>query len=78
MGKCENFAMVKEDFSDYTAEEKRERKVYISYENRESDQSNGFTCGSGSSGKYTHSQDTKHFIEKLLNFFLYSIFSLHS
>ena len=33
LGKCENFAMVKEDFSDYTAEEKRERKVYISYEN---------------------------------------------
>ena len=66
--------MVKEDFSDYTAEEKRERKVYISYENRESDQSNRFTSGSGASGKYTHSQDTKHFIEKLLNFFLYSIF----
>ena len=28
--------MVKMAFSDYTAEDKRERKVYISYENRES------------------------------------------
>ena len=28
--------MVKEDFSDYNAKEKREIKVYISYENRES------------------------------------------
>ena len=36
LGKCENFAMVKEDFSDYNAKEKREIKVYISYENRES------------------------------------------
>ena len=67
--------MVKEDFSDYTAEEKRERKVYISYENRESCMIKviGLQVVLGL-GKYTHSQDTNHFFEMLVKVVLYSIF----
>ena len=63
--------MAKGAFSDNTAEEKKERKVYISYENRESCmiRVKGLHVALGLS-KYTQSQDTNHFFEMLLKIVL--------